>query len=84
MEAEEVLELIGSAARRYESVRAALRYRGDGPTHKEIRERIARTEAGRRAFRVSPREAYEALERPIDHPRARRPLRVELSDVVRR
>ncbi|MDP9410858.1 MAG: hypothetical protein M3P70_10215 [Actinomycetota bacterium] len=68
MKPEEVLELIRSASQRYESVRAALRYRGDGPTHKEIRERIARTEAGRRAFRVSPQEASERIERPIDHP----------------
>jgi hypothetical protein len=50
---EEVLELIGSAPQRYDTVRAALRYRGDGPTKKEIRERIVRTEAGRRAFRIS-------------------------------
>jgi hypothetical protein len=55
---EEVLELIGSATQRYDTVRAALRYRGDGPTKKEIRERIVR-----RAFQVSPREAYK----PIRH-----------------
>ena len=30
MQSEEVLKLIGSAPKRYESVRAALRYRGDG------------------------------------------------------
>jgi hypothetical protein len=55
---EEVLELIGSALERYDTVRAALRYRGDGPTKKGIRELIVR-----RAFQVSPREAY----RPIRH-----------------
>jgi hypothetical protein len=49
MEPEEVLELIRSAPERYDTVRAALRYRGDGNVHKEIRERIASTEAGRRA-----------------------------------
>ena len=64
MEPEQVLELIRSAPERYESVRAALRYRGDGPVHKEIRERIVRSEAGRQAFQVSPGEASE----PIRHP----------------
>jgi hypothetical protein len=54
MEPEQVLELISSAPERYESVRAALRYLGDGPVHKEIRERIVR-----RAFRVSSEEAPE-------------------------
>ena len=62
MEPEEVLELIGSASRRYGTVRA------DGPKRKEIRERIVRTEAGRRAFRISPREASEAISRPADYP----------------
>jgi hypothetical protein len=61
---EQVLELIGSAPKRYETVRAAMRYRGDGLVHKEIRGRIARTEAGRRAFRVSESEAS----RPVRHP----------------
>ena len=42
MQPEEVLKLIGSASERYNTVRAALRYRGDGPTRKEIRERIER------------------------------------------
>jgi hypothetical protein len=55
---EEVLELIGSAPQRYDTVRAALRYQGDGPTKKGIRERIVR-----RAFQVYPREAYK----PIRH-----------------
>ena len=64
MEPEEVLELIHSAPERYETVRAALRYRGDGRVHREIRGRILRSEAGRRAFRVSPREASE----PVRHP----------------
>jgi hypothetical protein len=47
---EEVLELMHSAPERYESVRAALRYRGDGPTIKAVRERFLRSEAGRRTF----------------------------------
>src|SRR5919107_1312356 len=59
MEPEQVLELIRSAPQRYESVRAAVRYRGDGPVHKEIRERIVR-----RAFRDSPEETSA----PIRHP----------------
>jgi hypothetical protein len=42
MEPEQVLELIRSAPERYESVRAALRYRGDGLVRKEIREDIVR------------------------------------------
>ena len=68
MEPEEVLELIRSAPERYDTVRAALRYRGEGTVHKEIRERIVRTEAGRRAFGISPREAAKRIKRPIDHP----------------
>ena len=48
MEPEEVLELIRSAPERYETVRAALRYRGDGPTIKALRERYLASEAGRR------------------------------------
>jgi hypothetical protein len=47
---EEVLELIGSAFRRYDTVRAALRYRGDGPTIKTLRERFSRTVACRCTF----------------------------------
>ncbi len=54
MQPAEVLELIGSASQRYESVRAALRYRGDGSAREEIGERIRSSEAGRRAFGISP------------------------------
>ena len=50
MQPEKVLKLIGFASQRYDTVRAALRYRGAGPTHEEICERIARTEEGQRAF----------------------------------
>ena len=50
MQPEKVLKLIGSLSQRYDTVRAALRYRGAGPTHEEIRERTARTEKGQRAF----------------------------------
>jgi hypothetical protein len=59
MESEQVLELIRSAPERYESVRAGLRYRGDGLVHKEIRERIVR-----RAFRGPSEETSE----PTRHP----------------
>ena len=54
MQPEEVLELIGSAPQRFDTVRAALRYRGDGSARKEISERIRGSEAGRRAFGISP------------------------------
>lgn len=64
MEPEDVLELIRSAPERYDTVRAALRYRGDGFVHKEIREQIARSEAGRRAFRITAREASESVRHP--------------------
>jgi hypothetical protein len=50
MEPEAVLELMSSAPRRYETVRAALRYRGDGPTIKVLRDRFSRSEAYRRTF----------------------------------
>jgi hypothetical protein len=46
----EILEIIHGASERYASVRAALRYRGDGPTIKAVRERFLRSEAGRRTF----------------------------------
>ena len=63
-----MLKLIGSARERYDTGRAALRYRGEGRTRKEIRERIASTQAGRRAFGITPREASERALRTIDHP----------------
>lgn len=69
VEPEEVLALIHTAPERYETVCAALRYRGDGRLMLgEIRERIAHTEAGRRAFGISPRKALEKIEHPVDHP----------------
>lgn len=39
---DEVLDLMGDAHERYETVRAALRYRGDGPTIKSLREQSLR------------------------------------------
>ncbi len=50
MQPEEAIELIGSAGERYDTVRAALRYRGDGPTIKAVRERFLRSESARRTF----------------------------------
>ena len=47
---EAVIELMSSAPQRYETVRAALRYRGDGPAIKALRERFSRSEAHRRTI----------------------------------
>ena len=47
MEPAEVLELIRSAPQRYDTVRAALRYRGEGATIKALRDRYLASEAGR-------------------------------------
>ena len=64
MKPEEVLELIHTAPKRYDSVRAALRYRGNGSVQKEIRQRLVRSEVGRRTFNISPEQASA----PIPHP----------------
>ena len=48
MEPEDVLELIRSAPERYETVRTALCYRGDGPTMKALRKSYPASGAGRR------------------------------------
>jgi hypothetical protein len=58
---EEALRLMHDAPERYESVRAALRYRGDGPTIKAVRDRFLRSEAGRRTF-GEPREEIKHSE----------------------
>jgi hypothetical protein len=63
LEPEEVLELIHTAPERYDGVRAALRYRADGATKREIRQRLLRSEVARREFGISPEEASE----PIRH-----------------
>jgi hypothetical protein len=47
VEPKEVLELIRSAPQRYDTVRAALRYRGEGSTIKALRDRYLASEAGR-------------------------------------
>jgi hypothetical protein len=61
---EEVLERIRSAPERYDSVRAALRYRGDGPTIKAVRERFLRSAAAQRDRSSTPDDpgAVEHLE----------------------
>jgi len=64
VEPERVLDLIHSAPGRYDTVRVALRYRGDGTTIKEVRERFLRSEGGRRAFGIPPQEAAEPSRRP--------------------
>lgn len=47
LQPEEVLELMRSAPQRYETVRAALRYRGDGAAIKAARDRYLASELGR-------------------------------------
>lgn len=51
MEPEQVLDLIRSASERYDTVRAALRNRGDGPTIKGLRKSYLASEAGRREIK---------------------------------
>lgn len=58
MRAEKVLRLMRTAPERYETVRAALIYRGDGLRIKSVRERYARSEAGRRTFGDSPDQIW--------------------------
>ena len=67
MQPEEVLKLIGSAPQRYDTVRAALRYRGDGSARRVIGERIRSSEAGRRAFGISPESAADQWWYPDGH-----------------
>ena len=58
MRTEDVLRLMHTAPEHYETVRAALVYRGDGPKIKAMRERYARSEAGRRTFGDAPERIY--------------------------
>lgn len=60
MDPQTVLELIRSAPERYDSVRAALRYRGDGPIIKAVRERFLKSEAGRRTFGDPPEPIWQS------------------------
>lgn len=54
MDTDTVIELMRSAPRRYETARAALRYRGDGPAIKAARERYRASELGRLEARPEP------------------------------
>ena len=49
---------MGTAPELYETVRAELVYRGDGPKIKSVREGYAHSEAGRRTFGDSPDQIY--------------------------
>ena len=59
MQPEEVLELIRSAPERYDTVRAALRYRGDGSTMRTLRDRYRKSEAYRLETGGSPDPSEE-------------------------
>jgi hypothetical protein len=62
LEPAEVLELIRSAPQRYDTVRAALRYRGYGSTIKAFRDRYLASEAGSRpGIRPDPPRKATAL-----------------------
>ena len=52
--------MIRSTPERYDTVRAALRYRGDGPTIKVVRERFLRSEAGRSTFGNPPETIHQS------------------------
>jgi hypothetical protein len=65
---EEVLEFIHTTPERYESVRAAMRYRGDGPTIKTVRERFARSDAYVRTFGRRPEPSEQARHPEPDGP----------------
>ncbi len=58
MRATDVLHLMSTAPERYETVRASLVYRGDGPKIKAVRERYARSESGRRSFGDAPDQIW--------------------------
>lgn len=68
MQPEEVLELIGSAPQRYDTVRAALRYRGDGATMRTLRDRYLLSEAYRLESGGSPDPSEEVWYREPDRP----------------
>ena len=68
MEPEEVLKLIGSAPERYDSVRAALRYRGDGATIKALRDRYLASEAHRLETGGSHGSSGEDVHSELDGP----------------
>jgi hypothetical protein len=68
LEPAEVLELIRSAPQRYDTVRAALRYRGHGPTIKALQEQYLASEAGRLETGDSPASSEEGYRLEPDGP----------------
>jgi hypothetical protein len=56
-----VLGLIRSVSGRYVSVRAMMRYCGDGPVQKEIRERVARQGGARLALPLGKPSNRESI-----------------------
>lgn len=60
MGSDEVLELIYSASERYDTVRAKIRYQGDGPTIKAVRKRVLNSGVSRRTFRNQSEPVQEA------------------------
>jgi hypothetical protein len=65
---EEVLKLISSAPERHDTVRAALRYRGDGPTLKALRDRYLASEAHRLETGGAPGPSEEVRHPEPDGP----------------
>ena len=68
MQPQEVLALIQSAPTRYETVRAVLRYRGNGPMIKAVHERFVRSAAYARTFGKPPEATDEASDPEPDGP----------------
>ncbi len=68
VQAEEVLKLIRSAPQRYDTVRATLRYWGDGPTLKALRDRYLASEAHRLETGGSPGPSEEVRHPEPDGP----------------
>jgi hypothetical protein len=65
---EEVLELMRSAPERYETVRAALRYRGDGATIKALRDKYLASETRRLETGGAPGSSGEDMHSEPDGP----------------
>jgi hypothetical protein len=68
MDPKAVLELIRSAPRRYETVRASLRYRGEGSTIKALRDRYLASEAYRLETGGSPASSEDGQRAEPDGP----------------
>lgn len=68
MDPETVIRLMCSAPRRYKTVRAALRYRGDGRAIKDARQRYLASELGRLETRAEPEAPPEGGHSEPDGP----------------